>query len=79
MFQALKLPTNYKADQSNIGSLINFGTLDLVDGEEQGYAVIYSSWLYEDSNRHKGISPLTPVMYLVKPMRIIRGKCYCVI
>ena len=77
-FQPLKLPQNYKADRDNIGNLLDFNGLEL-DFGEHNHVVFYSAWHYEDSNRNKGILPLTPAIYLGKPMRAIKGKCYSVV
>ena len=77
-FQPLLLPQNFKADRDNIGSLLDFNGLEL-DFGEHNHVVFYSAWHYEDSNRNKGISPLTPAFCLGKPMRVTKGKCYSIL
>jgi len=79
VFQPLHLPANYKADNKSFGSLTDFGSSNWVPGEQQGHTLIYTVWLYEDSNRNKGISPSTPALFLAQPMRLMSGKCYLVL
>ena len=77
-FLPLVLPQNYKADRDNIGSLLDIASMNLDFGETDDQVALYSSWHYEDSNRNKGISPLTPAFFFGKPRRVIKGKCYLV-
>ena len=52
------------------------GSLFGVALQVKGYAHIYHGWSYQDSVQERGIFPSLPGLFLMKPMRVIKGKMY---